>query len=96
LLGAALILAGCGPTPALPEQATEIREEGASLATCPYNSIQSRVQPNITIPWTQSLSMTLGGSINVSAFQNGSGQITSCCTTLTVTGPNGYVGRWAS
>ncbi|MFY0582958.1 hypothetical protein ACN28S_59515 [Cystobacter fuscus] len=91
VLGSAWILAGCGPTPELSEHATGLREEGASLATCPYNSIQSRVQPNITIPWSQSLSMTQGGSINVGAFQNGSGQITSCCTTITVTGPNGYV-----
>lgn len=90
-VGAAVLLAGCGPTSELSEQASGLREESASLATCPYNSLQSRVQPNDQTPWNHVLTITQGQSIKVGAFYDGTGLPTSCCTTLTVVGPNGYL-----
>jgi hypothetical protein len=95
-VGAVLLLAGCGPTSELSDQASGLREETASLATCPYNSIQSRVQPNDQTPWNHVLSITLGQSIKVGSFYNGTGLPTGCCTTITVTGPNGYLANPAN
>ncbi|QRO00141.1 hypothetical protein JRI60_14535 [Archangium violaceum] len=90
VLGAASLLAGCGPSPELSEQAQATASRQA-LATCPYNSIQSRVHQNVSVPWEQNISITQGLSFVVGSFQNGTGQLTSCCTSITVLGPNGYV-----
>jgi ribosome modulation factor len=64
---------------------------GGSPSTCPYTSLQTRVQPNASTPWTQTLTITLGAAFTVGTFQNGTGTLTSCCTSITVTGPNGFL-----
>jgi photosystem II stability/assembly factor-like uncharacterized protein len=82
--GTYTIRGACG---SLAENATVVVNPAAS---CPYSSLQTRVQRDNTQPWAQSTSINLGQSFSVGTFQNGSGQLTSCCTTITVTGPNGY------
>lgn len=59
------------------------------VTTCPFQSIQARIQPNIQTPWTQTLSVVLGQSVRMAGFYNGSGLIdTSGNTTLQLTGPS--------
>lgn len=67
--------------------------QGSSCTTassCPYGSVQSRVQKNVAQAWSQSITITLGESFTVGAFHDGSGQLVGCCTTIAVTGPNGF------
>lgn len=63
---------------------------GSAAAQCPYSSVQSRVQPNTSTPWTQSLSVGPGQQFRVGAFKNGWGVFVDPGTaTITVTAPNG-------
>lgn len=64
-LVAALALTGCSQQ-APPQQAV-------SKQACNYTSVQARVQPNNSTPWTQTLSITQGQSFTVGAFKNGWG-----------------------
>jgi len=89
-VGAVLLLAGCGPASEPSEQASGLREGTASLSTC-TTSVQSRVQPNAQTPWNHVLTISLGQSIKVGSFYDGTGLPTTCCTTITVTGPSGYL-----
>lgn len=62
---------------------------GPAAAQCPYTSVQSRVQPNVSTPWTQSLNVVLGQQFRVGAFKNGWGVFVDPGTaTITVTAPN--------
>ncbi|SEK24790.1 hypothetical protein SAMN05444354_10191 [Stigmatella aurantiaca] len=90
-VSAAWLLAGCGPATELSGQAPALLEGSANLATCTYQSLQSRVQPNAQTPWNHVLTITLGQTLKVGSFYDGTGLPTTCCTTLTVVGPNGYV-----
>jgi murein DD-endopeptidase MepM/ murein hydrolase activator NlpD len=58
--------------------------------TCPYDTLQVQVQSNASTPWSDTLTITEGASFNVGSMYNGTGWLTGCCTTITVTGPNGY------
>ena len=59
------------------------------VTTCPFQSIQARVQPNIQTAWTQTLAILSGQSVRMAGFYNSTGQIdTSGNTTLQLTGPN--------
>jgi hypothetical protein len=53
--------------------ALTITGERAARAQCPYSSVQIRVQPNTSIPWTTSASLTVGASVHVGVFKNGWG-----------------------
>ncbi|TXH64764.1 MAG: hypothetical protein E6Q88_15060 [Lysobacteraceae bacterium] len=60
------------------------------MAQCLYGSVQSRVQINETVAWTQTLSIATGGSFRVGAFKNQSGQFVDPGTaTITVVRPDG-------
>lgn len=56
---------------------------------CPYHSIQTRVQKDITQPWDTSLVICPGEQVHVGTMKNGEDQFTDCCTNLYLTGP-GY------
>lgn len=58
--------------------------------TCPYNSVQSRVHRDVSQPWAQSITLTLGQSFEVAAFYNGSGQLAQAPAFIKVTGPNNF------
>ncbi|AKF87284.1 hypothetical protein MFUL124B02_40800 [Myxococcus fulvus 124B02] len=45
----------------------------AAEAACPYTSIQVRVQPNTSTPWSQSATVANGTNIHVGVFYNGWG-----------------------
>lgn len=45
----------------------------AANAACQYSSVQVRVQPNTSTPWTQSLTTLLGNSVHVGVLKNGWG-----------------------
>lgn len=59
--------------------------------SCPYGSIQARVHRNVNYPWAQSITILLGQGFDVGSFHDGTGQLTTCCTSIRVTGPNGYL-----
>jgi hypothetical protein len=61
----------------------------ASGGNCSYGSTQARVHPNITIPWTQTLTIACGQSFEIGGFHDGTGQFATDVT-LKVTGPNGF------
>ncbi len=63
---------------------------GTGGSSCPYGSIQSRVQQNAQQPWSPAITIALGQSFTVGAFHDGSGQLVSCCTSIRVTGPSGF------
>jgi hypothetical protein len=58
--------------------------------SCPYGSIQARVQRNEQEHWTPALTIGLGESFRVGGFRDNSGLFADCCVGLRVTGPNGY------
>jgi hypothetical protein len=45
----------------------------AVAQSCPYSSVQIRVQPNTSTPWSTSASVPAGGQVHVGVFRNGSG-----------------------
>ncbi|MFY2558195.1 hypothetical protein ACN469_11225 [Corallococcus terminator] len=45
----------------------------AAEAACPYSSIQVRVQPNTSTPWTQNLTVANGTNVHIGVFYNGWG-----------------------
>jgi hypothetical protein len=59
--------------------------------SCPYSSIQARVQPNLQTAWTQSLNVNPGQTFHVGAMYNGVGQFAPSGVMLTISGPNGYI-----
>ena len=63
---------------------------GGGGGSCPYGSIQARVQQNIQQAWSSAITIALGQSFTVGAFHDGQPSFTSCCTTLSVTGPGGF------
>lgn len=56
---------------------------------CPYGSTQARVQPNINIDWTRTLTINAGESFRIGSFHNATGQFASD-TRIEVSGPNGF------
>jgi hypothetical protein len=61
-------------------------------ATCPYSSIQARVQPNKQTAWTTSMTVNPGQGFYVGAMYNGTGYFAApAYVALTITGPNGFV-----
>ncbi len=58
---------------------------------CTYNSTQSRVQADVSQPWSSAITIGLNGYFNVGGFHDGTGQF-SDDTMLIVTGPNSYWG----
>lgn len=47
--------------------------QAQAQSSCPYSSVQVRVQPNTSIPWTQSVTVPVNSSVHVGVFQNGWG-----------------------
>ena len=45
----------------------------ASAASCPYSSVQVRVQPDTSQPWATSTTVDVGQSVHVGVFRNGWG-----------------------
>jgi hypothetical protein len=63
-----------------------------AAAQCPFGSIQARVQPNVSTPWTVSLNLQVGQSFRVGGFYNGTGLLdTTGNVRLEVYTPNGVV-----
>lgn len=58
--------------------------------TCPYGSVQARVHRNVTKPWATAISVPAGKPFEVGAFRDGSGELATSNTTITVTGPGGF------
>ncbi len=57
---------------------------------CPFGSIQARVQPNISTPWTVSLNLQQGQTFRVGGFYNGTGLLdTTGNVRLELYGPGG-------
>lgn len=56
---------------------------------CLYQSTQSRVQANITQPWSKNLSLSCNQSFRVGGFHNDTGQFAND-TTILVTDPFGF------
>jgi hypothetical protein len=94
----ALALASLAPACSAPSDSAErpdrekevVDEADLALASCPYQSIQTRVQPNIDTPWTQTLTLQVGQIFRVGGFYNGTGLLAPSGVTLTVTGPGGF------
>jgi len=61
--------------------------------SCPYTSVQARVQRNLQDPWKTSMTVFQGENFHIGAMKNGWGQFVDCCnnTILRVTAPNGVV-----
>ena len=81
---------------AAPESATidgDHAEDGTlqTTASCPYSSVQARVQKNEQDPWKQNMWVLIGESFRVGAFKNGWGLFVDCCATIAVTTPTGGV-----
>jgi photosystem II stability/assembly factor-like uncharacterized protein len=64
---------------------------GGTAPSCPFSSLQTRVQANASTPWAQSITITQGQSFTVGTFKNGLGQLTDCCTSISVSGPGGFL-----
>jgi hypothetical protein len=60
-------------------------------AACPFNSVQARVQRDITYDWKKDLKINIGESFRVGAFNDHTGLLANCCVILTLSGPNNYV-----
>lgn len=63
----------------------------AQAQSCPYSSVQARVQAHILDPWKQTMSVIQKQRFRVGGFYNGTGMLAPNSVTLRVTGPGGYV-----
>jgi hypothetical protein len=61
----------------------------SNVSSCPYSSIQVRVQQGLQSAWASTLTLDQGQSFRVGGFYNGTGLLAPSGIELSVSGPNG-------